>query len=131
NPTATQIKDSQLNLVVAGTSQGVLMVESEALELPEDIMLGAVVYGHEHMQTAINAIEELAEVAAKPSWDWKAPAKDEALAAKVASLAEADLRAAFDMRQKSARSDALKAISKKVHEACGVGTEGGPDANTV
>jgi polyribonucleotide nucleotidyltransferase len=131
NPTATQIKDSQLNLVVAGTSQGVLMVESEALELPEDIMLGAVVYGHEQMQTAINAIEELAEVAGKPSWDWKAPAKDEALAAKVASIAEAELRAAFDMRQKSARSDALKAISKKVHEACGVGSEGGPDANTV
>jgi polyribonucleotide nucleotidyltransferase len=131
NPTASQIKESQLNLVVAGTSQGVLMVESEALELPEDVMLGAVVYGHEQMQAAINAIEELAEVAGKPSWDWKAPAKDEALAAKIGQLAEGDLRAAFDLRQKSARSDALKAVGKKVHEACGVGTEGGPDANTV
>src|SRR4029078_11528452 len=105
NPTATQIKDSQLNLVVAGTSQGVLMVESEALELPEDIMLGAVVYGHEHMQTAINAIEELAEVAAKPSWDWKAPAKDEALAAKIIELSEVELRKAFAIRQKGARSE--------------------------
>jgi polyribonucleotide nucleotidyltransferase len=131
NPTATQLKESQLNLVVAGTTQGVLMVESEALELPEDVMLGAVTFGHEQMQAAINAIEELAEVAGKPAWEWQAPARDEALAAKVAALAESDLRAAFDLRQKSARSDALKAISKKVHEACGVGSEGGPDANTV
>jgi polyribonucleotide nucleotidyltransferase len=83
------------------------------------------------MQAAINAIEELAEVAAKPAWDWQPPARDEALAAKVAALAESDLRAAFDLRQKSARSEALKAVAKKVHEACGVGTEGGPDANTV
>ncbi|HTP62627.1 MAG TPA: polyribonucleotide nucleotidyltransferase [Burkholderiales bacterium] len=131
NPTASQIKESQLNLVVAGTSQGVLMVESEALELPEDVMLGAVVYGHEQMQSAITAIEELAEQAAKPAWDWKAPAKDEALVAKITAIAEADLRKAFEMRQKSLRSDALKAISKRVHEAVGVGTEGGPDANTV
>jgi polyribonucleotide nucleotidyltransferase len=131
NPTLSQLKESQLNLVVAGTSQGVLMVESEALELPEDVMLGAVVFGHEQMQSAIAAIEELAEQAAKPSWDWKAPAKDEALAAKITAIAEADLRKAFEMRQKSLRSDALKAISKRVHEAVGVGSEGGPDANTV
>jgi polyribonucleotide nucleotidyltransferase len=131
NPTASQIKESQLNLVVAGTSQGVLMVESEALELPEDVMLGAVVFGHDQMQAAIIAIEELAEQAAKPSWDWKAPAKDEALAAKITEMFEADLRKAFDMRQKGARQETLKAISKRVHEACGVGTEGGPDANTV
>jgi len=131
NPTATQIKESQLNLVVAGTSQGVLMVESEALELPEDVMLGAVVYGHDQMQAAITAIEELAEQAAKPSWDWKAPAKDEALAAKITEQFEGDLRKAFDMRQKGARQETLKAISKRVHEACGVGSEGGPDANTV
>ena len=131
NPTMTQLKESKLNLVVAGTEQGVMMVESEALELPEDVMLGAVTYGHEQMQAAINAIEELAEVAGKPAWDWKAPAKDEALAAKIAGLAEADLRAAFDTRQKSVRQQALKDISKKVHEAVGVGGEGAPDANTV
>ena len=131
NPTASQIKESQLNLVVAGTAHGVLMVESEALELPEDVMLGAVVFGHEQMQAAINAIEELAEVAAKPAWDWKAPEQNEALAAKIAEIAEADLRKAFEMRLKSARSEALKAISKRVHEEVGVGTEGGPDANTV
>ena len=69
NPTASQIKESKLNLVVAGTEQGVMMVESEALELPEDTMLGGVVYGHEQMQAAIQAINELAEVAAKPAWD--------------------------------------------------------------
>jgi len=131
NPTATQIKESQLNLVVAGTAQGVLMVESEALELPEDVMLGAVVHGHEQMQAAISAIEELAEVAAKPAWDWKAPAKDEALAARIAELSEADLRKAFAMRQKGARSEAIDAIWKRVFEAVGVGTEGGPDSNTV
>jgi len=131
NPTLSQTKESQLNLVVAGTAQGVLMVESEALELPEDVMLGAVVYGHEQMQAAITAIEELAEVAAKPAWDWKAPAKDEALAAKITELSEADLRKAFAMRQKSARSEAIDAIWKRVFEAVGVGTEGGPDTNTV
>jgi polyribonucleotide nucleotidyltransferase len=131
NPTASQIKESKLNLVVAGTAQGVLMVESEALELPEDVMLGAVVHGHEQMQAAITAIEELAEVAAKPAWDWKAPAKDEALAAKIVEMSEADLRKAFAMRQKGARSEAIDAIWKRVFEAVGAGTEGGPDVNTV
>ena len=131
NPTLSQVKESRLNLVVAGTSQGVLMVESEALELPEDVMLGAVIYGHEQMQAAINAIEELAEVAGRPAWDWKAPAKDEALAAKIAEMSEADLRKAFAMRQKGARSEAIDTIWKRVFEAVGVGTEGGPDSNTV
>jgi polyribonucleotide nucleotidyltransferase len=131
NPTMSQLKESSLNLVVAGTAQGVLMVESEALELPEDVMLGAVVFGHEQMQSAIVAIEELAEVAAKPAWDWKAPAKDEALAAKIVELSEADLRKAFAMRQKGARSEAIDAIWKRVFEAVGAGTVGGPDINTV
>jgi polyribonucleotide nucleotidyltransferase len=131
NPTMSQLKESGLNLVVAGTAQGVLMVESEALELPEDVMLGAVVHGHEQMQAAITAIEELAEVAGKPAWDWKAPARDEALAAKIAGQFEGELRQAFDIRQKGTRQETLKAISKRIHEACGVGSEGGPDANTV
>ncbi|MEO8144254.1 MAG: polyribonucleotide nucleotidyltransferase [Betaproteobacteria bacterium] len=131
NPTMSQLKESKLNLVVAGTAQGVLMVESEALELPEDVMLGAVVHGHEQMQAAITAIEELAEVAAKPAWDWKAPVKDEALAAKIVELSEADLRKAFAMRQKGARSEAIDAIWKRVFEAVGAGTTGGPDINTV
>src|SRR6185295_20366011 len=91
NPTATQLKESKLNLVVAGTEQGVMMVESEALELSEDVMLGGVMFGHEQMQAAIQAINELAEVAAKPAWDWKAPPKDEALIARIKELAESDL----------------------------------------
>ncbi len=131
NPDASALKDSQLNLVVAGTEQGVLMVESEALELNEDIMLGAVTFGHEQMQAAIQAIHELAEVAAKPSWDWKAPAQDEALVARVAEIAEKDLRDAFAIKQKQARSGAIDAIWKRVFEAVGVGTEQGPNANIV
>ncbi len=114
NPTATQLKESQLNLVVAGTEQGVLMVESEALELSEEAMLGAVVFGHEQMQAAIQAIHELAEAAGKPAWDWQPPAKDEALIARVASLAESDLREAFRMKQKQARNTRLGEIRKSV-----------------
>jgi polyribonucleotide nucleotidyltransferase len=131
NPTATQLKDSKLNLIVAGTEQGVMMVESEALELSEDVMLGGVVYGHEQMQAAIRAINELAEVAAKPAWDWQPPAKDEALIARVKELAESDLREAFRIKQKKARSEAIDAIWKRVFETLGVGTEGGPAAQTV
>src|SRR3989338_6235867 len=92
NPTATQLKDSKLNLVVAGTEHAVLMVESEAQELSEEVMLGAVMFGHQQMQAAITAINELADTAAKPMWDWQPPVKDETLSARVASLAEADLR---------------------------------------
>jgi polyribonucleotide nucleotidyltransferase len=112
NPTATQLKESKLNLVVAGTDQGVLMVESEAIELPEDIMLGAVVFGHEQMQAAIRAIDELAEVAGKPAWDWKPPAPNQALVERVAAIAESDLRAAFAMKQKQARNARLGEIRK-------------------
>jgi len=131
NPTMSQLKESQLNLVVAGTAQGVLMVESEALELAEDAMLGAVVFGHQQMQAAIQAIEQLTEVAGRPAWDWQAPAKDEGLGARLKELAEADLKAAFGLKQKKARSEAIDAIWKRVFEQLGVGKEGGPDANVV
>jgi polyribonucleotide nucleotidyltransferase len=116
NPTATQLKDSKLNLVVAGTEQGVMMVESEAVELSEDIMLGAVTFGHEQMQGAIQAINELAEVAGKPAWDWQPPAKNESLIKRVAELAESDLREAFGMKQKQARNTRLGEIRKTVTE---------------
>jgi len=112
NPTTTQLKGSKLNLVVAGTDQGVLMVESEALELPEDVMLGAVVFGHEQMQAAIRAIDELAEVAGKPAWEVELPRKNEQLIARVAELAEKDLREAFEMRQKQTRNVQLGEIRK-------------------
>jgi polyribonucleotide nucleotidyltransferase len=131
NPTATELKDSKLNLVVAGTEHAVLMVESEAQELSEEVMLGSVMFGHQQMQTAIQAINELADAAAKPMWDWQPPAKDETLAARVTSLAEAELRAAFQVKEKQARSQSIDAIWKRVFAEIGVGSEGGPDANAA
>ncbi len=131
NPTATELKSSQLDLVVAGTEQAVLMVESEAKELPEDVMLGAVVFGHQQMQAVIQAINEMADEAGAAAWEWAPPAKNEALIARIAELAEKDLRAAFELRQKQARSEAIDNIWKRVFDEVGVGAEDGPDANAV
>jgi polyribonucleotide nucleotidyltransferase len=130
NPTATQLKDSKLNLVVAGTEQAVLMVESEAQELAEEVMLGAVVFGHEQMQNAIRAINELADEAGKPAWDWQPAAKDESLVRRVSELAEGDLREAYRIKQKQARQTRLAEIQKKVQEAF-AGGENAPDANVI
>ena len=129
-PTMSQVKESQLNLVVAGTASAVLMVESEAQELSEDVMLGAVVFGHEQMQAAINAINELVEVAGKPEWNWQPPARDEALIARVAELAEAELRAAYRITSKQARTVKCREVTKKTIEALCTG-EGAPDATTI
>ena len=131
NPTATELKTSQLNLVVAGTQQAVLMVESEAQELPEDVMLGAVMYGHEQMQAVINVINEMVDEVGAPLWDWAPPAKDEALVARIMDLAESDLSAAFQIKQKQARSEAIDNIWKRVFDEVGVGAEGGPNGNAV
>ncbi len=131
NPTATELKTSKLDLVVAGTEQAVLMVESEAKELPEDVMLGAVVFGHQQMQQVIQAINEMVDEAGAEPWNWAEPAKDEALTARIASLSENDLREAFRLKQKGARSEAIDKIWTKVFTELGVGTEGGPDANVV
>ncbi len=117
NPTMSQLKESKLNLVVAGTQHGVLMVESEALELSEDTMLGAVAFGHEQMQVAIRAIDELAEVAGKPAWDWKPPTNKESLIARVEALAESGLREAFRIKQKQARNARLVEIRRAAIEA--------------
>jgi polyribonucleotide nucleotidyltransferase len=108
NPGQTQRKDSQMDLVVAGTEAAVLMVESEALQLPEDVMLGAVVFGHEQGKIAIDAIHELVREGGKPVWDWTAPAKDEELIAKVSALGEEALRAAYQIRNKQARTQACR-----------------------
>ena len=108
NPGKTQLADSKLDLVVAGTEAAVLMVESEADQLSEDVMLGAVVFGHDQGKVAINAIHELVRDAGKPVWDWKAPAKDEAFIAKVTELAEPQLRAAYQIRSKQARTQACR-----------------------
>ncbi|TXT41049.1 MAG: polyribonucleotide nucleotidyltransferase [Comamonadaceae bacterium] len=109
NPGQTQRKSSQMDLVVAGTEAAVLMVESEADQLPEDVMLGAVVFGHQQGAIAINAIHELVRDAGKPVWDWQAPARDEALIAQVGVLANDKLAAAYQIRNKQARTQACRA----------------------
>ncbi|MFT4172382.1 MAG: polyribonucleotide nucleotidyltransferase [Rhodocyclaceae bacterium] len=131
NPTKSQLDNSQIDLVVAGTEVGVLMVESEATGLPEDVMLGAVVFGHQQMQTVIQAINELVEQAGKPEWDWSAPAKDEVLIGRVKELVQADLEQAFRTTSKSERSGMLKDITKKAVTALVNGEEGAPSENAV
>jgi len=117
NPTATELESSQLDLVVAGTERAVLMVESEAQQLPEDVMLGAVMYGHEQFQVVIQAINEMADAVGAPAWDWIAPAKDEALIAQIAQLAETELQKAYAIRSKQARTDAVNNLRDKVMAA--------------
>jgi polyribonucleotide nucleotidyltransferase len=130
-PTLSQLPNSQLNLVVAGTAAAVLMVESEAQQLSEEVMLGAVVFGHDQMQAAIKAINELVEVAGKPEWDWQPPAKNEALIAKVAALAEADLREAYRITSKQARTQKCREVTAKAVAALADGSEGAPSATDV
>jgi len=108
NPGQTQRKDSIMDLVVAGTESAVLMVESEALQLSEEVMLGAVVFGHEQGKVAIDAIHELVKEAGHPVWDWKPEAKNEPLISKVGELAEAPLRAAYQIRNKQLRTQACR-----------------------
>jgi polyribonucleotide nucleotidyltransferase len=117
NPGQTARKNSVLDLVVAGTETAVLMVESEAEQLSEEIMLGAVVFGHTQGAIAINAIHELVRDAGKPAWDWKAPAKDEALIAKIDSLAKDKLVAAYQIRNKQARTQACRAAYAEIMAA--------------
>ena len=117
NPGKTQLKDSKMELVVAGTEAAVLMVESEAQQLSEEIMLGAVVYGHEQGNIAINAIHELVRDAGKPVWAWEAPAKDLPLIAKVNELAAAKLEAAYQIRTKQARTQACRVVTTDVMAA--------------
>ncbi|MEI7843441.1 MAG: polyribonucleotide nucleotidyltransferase [Gallionellaceae bacterium] len=119
NPTADELKTSQMDLVVAGTAQAVQMVESEAQELSEEIMLGAVVFGHEQMQVVINAINEMADAVAKDAWDWEPAAKDATLISKLAELAEKDLQVAYAVRQKQARTEQVDSIRGRVFDAIG------------
>ena len=107
NPGRAALEGSALELVVAGTKDAVLMVESEADGLAEDVMLGAVMYGHEQMQVAIDAISELAAEVGKPAWDWQAPVEDEALASAVASQATDGLTAAYQITDKQERQAAV------------------------
>jgi polyribonucleotide nucleotidyltransferase len=116
NPTATALKTSRLDLVVAGTERAVLMVESEADQLTEEVMLGAVVFGHEQMQKVIAAIDELVRDAGKPAWDWKPPARNEALQARLAAIAGPGFEAAYQIRSKQERSLKLKQVEALVQE---------------
>ena len=110
NPTNAQLKESQLDLVVAGTSEAVLMVESEAKALPEDVMLGAVVFGHEQMQTAIRVINELKAEAGKPAWDWQPAPANTALESALAAQVEAALNDAYKITEKQARRSRIQEI---------------------
>ncbi|MBY0569656.1 MAG: polyribonucleotide nucleotidyltransferase [Burkholderiaceae bacterium] len=117
NPTATQLKSSKLDLVVAGTEQAVLMVESEAQQLSEEVMLGAVVFGHEQMKAVIDAIHELVRDGGKPEVQWAPAAKNEPLIAAVTAVAEPLLRAAYQTKEKQARTEQLKAATSAVAAA--------------
>jgi len=124
NPSATALQDSQLDLVVAGTSDAVLMVESEAAELAEDVMLGAVAYGHEQMQTVITAISELTAEADTVAWEWVAPESDETLASAVAAAGEAALNTAYQISDKQERYTELSALRASiVEQLCPAGDE--------
>ena len=121
NPTTTQTKtESKLDLVVAGTREGVLMVESEARSLPEDVMLGAVLFGHQQMQVAIEAIEKLVAEAGKPKWDWQAPEPNTALKAAVAAQAEAGMTEAYAIVEKQSRQSRVAEVkAATVAALCG------------
>nr|WP_321302272.1 polyribonucleotide nucleotidyltransferase [Alcaligenes faecalis] len=116
NPSATQLKSSALDLVVAGTEQAVLMVESEAKQLSEEVMLGGVVFAHEQMQAAINCIHELVEEAGKPEWNWQPAAVNESLLAAVTAAAEEGLTQAYQTREKQARTEQVRAVYAQVKE---------------
>jgi polyribonucleotide nucleotidyltransferase len=125
NPTFGQTAESDLDLVVAGTESAVIMVESEAKMLPEDVMLEAVMFGHREMQTVIRAIKELAAEAAKPRWDWQAPAKSDTLKQAVADAAAAKLEAAYRIQQKQDRVAAVDQARKDTVATLMAGEEGG------
>jgi polyribonucleotide nucleotidyltransferase len=135
NPTTSQLVDSQMDLVVAGTEIAVLMVESEAKQLSEEIMLGAVVFGHDQMKAVINAIHDLVRDGGKPEVQWSPAPKNEALISRVAHFAEAKLREAYQTRDKQARTAKLNDATSEVNaalaaEAASVGGSA-PDAADV
>tara|TARA_B110000503_G_scaffold37745_3_gene61765 strand:- start:28811 stop:30970 length:2160 start_codon:yes stop_codon:yes gene_type:complete len=129
NPTYEQLNDSKLNMVVAGTKDAVLMVESEAKELSEDQMLGAVLYAHQEMQVVIQAINELVAEAGKPRWEWTAAAVNEELLVAVESQVKADLGEAYRITEKAARYERVGVIRDAAVAALAV--EGGPSSDDV
>jgi len=131
NPTITQLEGSQLDLVVAGTENAVLMVESEASELSEEVMLDAVLFGHQQQQVIIQAIREFAAELGTEYWDWQAPATDEALVSAVAEQAADKVTAAYQVQDKMARQDSLADIRTATVAALTDGDDARWDAETV
>ena len=114
NPSYAQLETSQLDMVVAGTETAVLMVESEAKELPETVMLGAVMFAHREMQTAINAIKELVAEAGTDSWEWTAPSIDATVKARVTELAKAEIEKAYQIKDKQERQIAIEDLQDRI-----------------
>ena len=134
NPTTTELKTSQMDLVVAGTETAVLMVESEAKQLSEEVMLGAVVFGHEQMKAVIDAIHDLVAEGGKPEVEWAPAPKNEELIARIGELAGAKVRDAYQTREKSARQQKLKSLSSEVQAALsaqGVSADAGEVGNIL
>lgn len=126
NPSPFDLEESELELAVAGTKDAVLMVESDAAELPEEVMLGAVMFGHQQMQVAIDAIGEFAAAYGKPKWDWQPPAENRELKEKIRALVWQDLEAAYSIVEKMARRDAVAAARAKAVAALAA-TEANPE----
>ncbi|MFN7097600.1 MAG: polyribonucleotide nucleotidyltransferase, partial [Gammaproteobacteria bacterium] len=114
NPTMSELTNSQLDLVVAGTKDAILMVESEAKILPEDVMLGSVMFGHEQMQTAIQAINEFVKEAGAKSWDWQPPTANFDLKAKVEALIRKDLEEAYNIQEKQRRYATIDTLRERI-----------------
>ena len=124
NPDASELTESRLNLVVAGTDSAVLMVESEAQELSEEQMLGAVIFGHDQMKEAISEIRSLADEVGQPAWEWEPPQTDEDLAARVDSAGRSQLESAYQMADKVERQTAVgEAKQQVVSELCDEASE--------
>jgi polyribonucleotide nucleotidyltransferase len=115
NPSTSQMAKTQLDLVVAATESAVMMVESEAHQLTEDVMLGAIVYGHEQMQPVISAINDLVEAAGKAEWEWSAPAKNEPLISRMNAVGEAEMNAAYKLRNKQERTHKVREVEQMIH----------------
>jgi polyribonucleotide nucleotidyltransferase len=129
NPSYSALADSQLDMVVAGTKDAVLMVESEAKELTEDQMLGAVLFAHQEMQTVINAINELVSEAGKPRWDWQAPQADAELVAAVEAAASGPLGEAYRITEKTERYERVGQVKDDV--VAQLATEDGPAEDDI
>ena len=131
NPNISQLKNSKLDLVVAGTKSAVLMVESEADILSEEVMLGAVMFGHEQLQTAINAIQEFADEVNTPAWDWQAEEADQSLADQVRTDCSQQLGEAYQIAEKLARQDKVSEIRNAIVESLANDDEGPSEADVL